>query len=284
MHSTQFRLFRSGVDNITLFIVMSGEDWNSIMYCTWDVDIMGGIFCLIWFFFSNFILLNMFSAIIIENFALTHMEKVQLQVLVYVNEKRKKFQKEELRKKMEALEKQSSDETSSWLEKSDKFVPDWECDNEEHEQKIMDEWELLQYTGLDEAEQQQYLDIVRLERDEAETMGLTEEDERLAEKSEAFEESLSGSSSVTARIDKAAKADQATAPGLTDTELKLKASKTAEITEIKVVRHSLTMLLLLTVLLLLSLPLTPHHLPCCDPCESVGSDLRGQTDGRQQGC
>merc|ERR1719424_1505791 len=74
---------------ITLFI---------IMYCTWDANMMGGIFCLLWFFFSNFILLNMFSAIILENFALTHMEKVQLQVMVYLNEKRKRFQKEELRK------------------------------------------------------------------------------------------------------------------------------------------------------------------------------------------
>merc|ERR1740130_773881 len=189
------------------------------MYCTWDANMMGGIFCLLWFFFSNFILLNMFSAIILENFALTHMEKVQLQVMVYLNEKRKRFQKEELRKQMLAVEAQQEMEEKkkdgSWFrgdQGKERFVPEWEGPNEDRERKIMEEWELLQYSGLDASEQQQYLEIVRLERDEAETLGLTEEGEKLAEKSEAYEESMSGSSNVSAQIAKAAKADQAAGP------------------------------------------------------------------------
>jgi len=234
-----------GTALITLFIIMSGEDWNSVMYCTWDASVMGGAVVLLWFFFSNFILLNMFSAIILENFALTHMEKVQLQVMVYVNEKRKKFQKEELRIKLEEVEKQtflenaSTEEKNSWFkgksslnEKID-FVPEWEVANEDHERKLMEEWEVQQFSGLTETEKEQYCEIVRLEREEAE-LDTSEEAEKLQDQSEHYEETLNGTSNVNSQIAKAANADQAGTPRLSERELKARAAKSPVINKLKV--------------------------------------------------
>lgn len=65
---------------LSLFQVMTGEDWTTIMY-----DLMryspeaGAIFMVLFFVLANFILMEMFVAVILENFQLEYGEKLQLQ-------------------------------------------------------------------------------------------------------------------------------------------------------------------------------------------------------------
>jgi len=65
---------------LALFQVMTGEDWNAMMYNVMrDQTYMGAGFFIVFFVFANFILMEMFVAVILENFRLQHDEKVMLQ-------------------------------------------------------------------------------------------------------------------------------------------------------------------------------------------------------------
>lgn len=161
-----------GQSLLTLFVVMSGEDWNSVMYATWEASTMGGICVLLWFFFSNFILLNMFAAIILENFALSHLEKIQLQVMVYMNDKEKRFVQGNLEKQMEALRRVSINEKVE-------FVPDWEKVDFQKEHLVMKTWEENQLKGMSRDEREEYLDFLRLRADD-------DDEERLDQLSDQY--------------------------------------------------------------------------------------------------
>jgi hypothetical protein len=65
-----------------LYQVMTGEDWNSIMYYIMKVpgqEIFGLVFMCSFFILANYILMEMFCAVILENFQLRTAEKFMLQ-------------------------------------------------------------------------------------------------------------------------------------------------------------------------------------------------------------
>ena len=47
---------------LSLFQIMTGEDWTDICFAVLDQDLLGGITIIIWFIFSHFILLQIFAA------------------------------------------------------------------------------------------------------------------------------------------------------------------------------------------------------------------------------
>lgn len=60
----------------TIFIVLIGEDWNNVMYN--HVRVMGEFYIMFFvtlFIFGNFILLNLFLAILLSNFEEVEEEK-----------------------------------------------------------------------------------------------------------------------------------------------------------------------------------------------------------------
>lgn len=67
-----------------LFQVMTGEDWNALMYNilrpnTFQSVVFGMIFMVIFFVLANYVLMEMFVAVILENFQLQTQEKFELQ-------------------------------------------------------------------------------------------------------------------------------------------------------------------------------------------------------------
>eukprot|EP00658_Telonema_sp_P-2_P084296 TRINITY_DN931_c0_g1_i5.p1 TRINITY_DN931_c0_g1~~TRINITY_DN931_c0_g1_i5.p1 ORF type:complete len:1358 (+),score=416.38 TRINITY_DN931_c0_g1_i5:162-4235(+) len=69
---------------LALFITMTGEDWTTIM---WDVmrenAFFGLVFFVVFYIFANYILMEMFCAVILENFQLTRKEKHELQMQLF---------------------------------------------------------------------------------------------------------------------------------------------------------------------------------------------------------
>jgi len=64
-----------------LFQVMTGEDWNALMYNIMrDNPIAGIFFMCVFYILANYILMEMFSAVILENFQLDTHEKQALQL------------------------------------------------------------------------------------------------------------------------------------------------------------------------------------------------------------
>ena len=76
---------------LALFQTMTGEDWTGIM---WNVmrefPWIGLIFFLIFYIMANYILMEMFCAVILENFQLTTEEKDNLQIELYACVQKKK--------------------------------------------------------------------------------------------------------------------------------------------------------------------------------------------------
>ncbi|KAI9498171.1 Ion transport protein-domain-containing protein [Zychaea mexicana] len=70
--------------------LFSGEDWTTVLYATMEAGApsktaaIHALLLVLWFMFSNFILVNMFIAVLMENFETAEEEKRQLQIDQYV--------------------------------------------------------------------------------------------------------------------------------------------------------------------------------------------------------
>ena len=76
-----------------MYQVMSTENWTSLMYTAtsydvkWNVAWVDALFFMIWYTFANFIILNMFIAVIQENFDVSEDEKRLHQVKAFLQQK-----------------------------------------------------------------------------------------------------------------------------------------------------------------------------------------------------
>ncbi|KAI8139587.1 Ion transport protein-domain-containing protein [Fennellomyces sp. T-0311] len=71
--------------------LFSGEDWTMVLYATMEAGAptktaaIHALLLVLWFLFSNFVLVNMFIAVLMENFETAEEEKRQLQLQQYVH-------------------------------------------------------------------------------------------------------------------------------------------------------------------------------------------------------
>lgn len=78
---------------IGMYQVLSSENWTILMYnstsfeFTWHTAWIGATFFVLWFILANFIVLNMFIAVIQENFDVTEDEKRLEQVKAFLHQK-----------------------------------------------------------------------------------------------------------------------------------------------------------------------------------------------------
>ena len=78
---------------IGMYQIFSSENWTTIMYQATDVDAVwktswiDAAFFILWFIFANFIILNMFIAVIQENFDVSEDEKRLQQVKAFLQQK-----------------------------------------------------------------------------------------------------------------------------------------------------------------------------------------------------
>ena len=78
---------------IGMYQIFSSENWTAVMYGATDVDAMwrtswiDASFFILWFIFANFIILNMFIAVIQENFDVSEDEKRLQQVKAFLQQK-----------------------------------------------------------------------------------------------------------------------------------------------------------------------------------------------------
>ncbi|GAB7348680.1 hypothetical protein MBLNU459_g7040t3 [Dothideomycetes sp. NU459] len=77
-----------------MYQIFSSENWTTIMYnvtaynVIYDNGWIGAAFCIIWFILANFIVLNMFIAVIQENFDVSEDEKRLQQVKAFLSQRR----------------------------------------------------------------------------------------------------------------------------------------------------------------------------------------------------
>ena len=78
---------------IGMYQILSSEDWTTIMFnatqfnLMWDTAWLGAAFCILWFIIANFIILNMFIAVIQESFDVSEDEKRLQQVKAFLRQK-----------------------------------------------------------------------------------------------------------------------------------------------------------------------------------------------------
>ncbi|KAH6614999.1 calcium-channel protein CCH1 [Boeremia exigua] len=78
---------------IGMYIIFSSENWTEIMYTVTSYQVafgtawIGASFCILWFIFANLIVLNMFIAVIQENFDVSEDEKRLQQVKAFLQQK-----------------------------------------------------------------------------------------------------------------------------------------------------------------------------------------------------
>ncbi|KAJ8106599.1 hypothetical protein OPT61_g9428 [Boeremia exigua] len=78
---------------IGMYIIFSSENWTEIMYTVtgyqkaFGTAWIGASFCILWFIFANLIVLNMFIAVIQENFDVSEDEKRLQQVKAFLQQK-----------------------------------------------------------------------------------------------------------------------------------------------------------------------------------------------------
>lgn len=103
---------------LALFQTMTGEDWTSIM---WNVmrefAVIGLIFFLIFYIMANYILMEMFCAVILENFQLTTEEKNKLQIELYAVQQKKKAAAKAL---ADSVDKDLAEQLKAEMEKKEK--------------------------------------------------------------------------------------------------------------------------------------------------------------------
>jgi hypothetical protein len=80
-----------------MYTILSSENWTSILYnvTTYQNEFgtawIGAAFCILWYIFANFIVLNMFIAVIQENFDVSEDEKRLQQVKAFLQKKEQGF-------------------------------------------------------------------------------------------------------------------------------------------------------------------------------------------------
>lgn len=90
IHITFFDIYNSFVG---MYQVLSSENWTILMYNVtqydvgWDTAWIGAAFFILWFILANFIVLNMFIAVIQESFDVTEDEKRLQQVKAFLQRK-----------------------------------------------------------------------------------------------------------------------------------------------------------------------------------------------------
>jgi voltage-dependent calcium channel len=78
---------------IGMYQILSSENWTIIMFnatqsnLMWDTAWLGAAFCILWFIIANFIILNMFIAVIQESFDVSEDEKRLQQVKAFLRQK-----------------------------------------------------------------------------------------------------------------------------------------------------------------------------------------------------
>ena len=78
---------------IGMYQILSSENWTTIMFnatqynLMWDTAWLGAAFCILWFIIANFIILNMFIAVIQESFDVSEDEKRLQQVKAFLRQK-----------------------------------------------------------------------------------------------------------------------------------------------------------------------------------------------------
>jgi hypothetical protein len=76
-----------------MYQILSTENWTTILYAVtesstdWGTAWIGALFCIIWFILANFITLNMFIAVIQENFDVSEDQKRLQQVRMFLQQK-----------------------------------------------------------------------------------------------------------------------------------------------------------------------------------------------------
>ncbi|KAF2638033.1 calcium channel-like protein subunit Cch1 [Massarina eburnea CBS 473.64] len=76
-----------------MYQILSSENWTEIMYAVTNYEVVhqtawiGASFCILWFIFANLIVLNMFIAVIQENFDVSEDEKRLQQVKAFLQKK-----------------------------------------------------------------------------------------------------------------------------------------------------------------------------------------------------
>jgi hypothetical protein len=76
-----------------MYQILSSENWTTILYdvtssgVTWDTAWIGAAFFILWYILANFIVLNMFIAVIQENFDVSEDQKRMQQVRMFLQQK-----------------------------------------------------------------------------------------------------------------------------------------------------------------------------------------------------
>jgi voltage-dependent calcium channel len=90
IHITFFNIYNSWIG---MYQILSSENWTIILYnvtrfdAEWDTAWLGAIFFIMWFILANFIVLNMFIAVIQESFDVSEDEKRLEQVKAFLLQK-----------------------------------------------------------------------------------------------------------------------------------------------------------------------------------------------------
>ncbi|KAL1918646.1 uncharacterized protein VTP21DRAFT_2668 [Calcarisporiella thermophila] len=77
---------------VALYQLFSGENWSDVLFnamsydAQWKNSAINAIFLVLWFGFSNFVLLNMFIAIILENFEIHEDAKRKAQIEAFIDQ------------------------------------------------------------------------------------------------------------------------------------------------------------------------------------------------------
>ncbi|KAF2120581.1 calcium-channel protein CCH1 [Lophiotrema nucula] len=91
--TTQVPFFTIYNSFLGMYQILSSENWTTILYNVtgqervFGTSWIGAAFCIIWFIFANFIVLNMFIAVIQENFDVSEDEKRLQQVKAFLQKK-----------------------------------------------------------------------------------------------------------------------------------------------------------------------------------------------------
>ncbi|ORX87533.1 hypothetical protein K493DRAFT_341473 [Basidiobolus meristosporus CBS 931.73] len=80
---------------VALFQILTGENWTTILWDTMRSQsglmvFVGAIFCVVFYFYSHFIIVNLFVAVFLENFEMEEEEKRIQQVHNYVHKNQRK--------------------------------------------------------------------------------------------------------------------------------------------------------------------------------------------------
>ncbi|KAI7905468.1 Ion transport protein-domain-containing protein [Cokeromyces recurvatus] len=88
--SPEMRFFSVYNSFVGLYQLFSGEDWTTVLYSIMEAGSNNGnsaiyaLFLVFWFAFSNFVLVNMFIAVLMENFEIAEEDKRKRQVLQFM--------------------------------------------------------------------------------------------------------------------------------------------------------------------------------------------------------